>query len=435
MVFNQFIIIYISLLNNIISLKLNVNKKFVNSHRLLKYVSLINKSSYNNYSERTLINLPIQQSELGLYVVNINIGDPKQDFALILDSGSSIIWVYDDICNSCKSKNKFVSSKSKTIQKLKENINLNYISGNIKGNLCQDYLNFNNVNIPSFYFLLVYESNIEFEIDGILGVSKGSFNKKYSFLNQLKEKKIIKNNILLYDLFNKSFYIGEIPEIYLEQKSISCKNKDYKSNFWKCDINHIKIDNIPIIIESEIIFDSGTNGMIFPIKYKEIFQNIIKNNPIFKKGKCELEYFSKEKFYQIICNNTLEYKNKNNSVNFLEIYLDKGDNNSVRLQLSDLLDEDEKTFYLFFLERKKEILLGSQFFEKYPVLFNLDDNRVVIFGTGNDLYKYRKNFNYKIGTIQIILIVVIFILLLLIFARIQCINRRTSSYNQIELLV
>jgi hypothetical protein len=65
---------------------------------------------------------------------------------------------------------------------------LNYLSGNAKGNLCQDNLYINqNINIPSFQFLLVYESNIIFEIDGIIGLSKGSFNKKYSFLNQLKE--------------------------------------------------------------------------------------------------------------------------------------------------------------------------------------------------------------------------------------------------------
>ena len=65
------------------------------------------------------------------------------------------------------------------------------------------------------------ESNLDFELDGIIGLSKGSFDKKYSFLYQLKDKKLIKNSLLLYDLFNKSFYIDEIPQFYLQPNYFS----------------------------------------------------------------------------------------------------------------------------------------------------------------------------------------------------------------------
>ena len=261
----------------------------------------------------------------------------------------------------------------------KENINMNFISGNIKGNICKDDLYFNkNTKISSFNFLLVYESNIDIEIDGILGLSKGSFNKKNSFLNQLKNKNIIKHILILYDLHNRSFYIDEIPQMYLDQKSISCKDNEINSHLWKCDLNYVVIDNIPIMIENEIIFDSGTNGIIFPIKYEETFQNICKNNLILQKGECKLEYIYEDKAYQIICNKTLEYNDINNTEVILEFFLDKGQNNSFSMKLSDLISEDFKSFYLFIFERKKEILLGSPFFEKYPVLFNFDDNVINI---------------------------------------------------------
>ena len=259
-------------------MKLNVNKNYVTENQLLIFNNLYNKSQSNHTSLRTLINLPLQKEKIGLYSINIKLGNPKQEFSLILDSGSSYIWTYDNSCDSCKSNNKYIPDESKTFHRSKETIKMNYISGKIKGNICQDTLDISqNINISSFYFLLVYESNIDFELDGIIGLSKGSINKKYSFLNQLKEKKIIKHNILLYDLFNKSFYIDEIPQIYLEQKSISCKDINDKSNLWKCNLNNIKIDNIPITMETEIVFDSGTNGIIFPMKYKEFFENIIKN--------------------------------------------------------------------------------------------------------------------------------------------------------------
>jgi len=435
MVFNKFIIIYISLFNIIISLKLNVNKKIFNTTQLLKYNSLNDEYPSNSHLIRSLINLPIQQSELGLYLVNITIGEPNQEFSLILDSGSSYIWVNDNKCGTCKTKNKFISSKSNTFIRSKENININFISGNIKGNLCRDYFYFNqNIN-TSFYFLLVYESNIDFEIDGIIGLSKGSSNKKYSFLYQLKDKNIMKHNILLYDLYNKSFYIDEIPQIYLEQKSVSCENKEDKTNFWKCDINSIKVDDILIMMESEIIFDSGTNGIVFPIKYKEYFENVIKNNQILQKGGCNLKYFDNERIYQIICDHSIEYIDFENTENFLEFYFDKGKNNFVFVKLSDLYNENDKSFYLYIFERKSEILLGSPFFEKYPVLFNMDDNIINIFGVGNDLYKYKINYDYKIENIQIIMIIVIFILITLILVRAQFIYRKRKNYNKIEFFV
>ena len=439
MVYNKFFIIYISLFNIIISLKLNVNKNHINKNQLLKIHSLNNKFLSNKSSIRSLIYLPIEKYEISLYAIKIKIGEQKQEFSLILDSGSSYIWAYDNDCTSCKSKNKFNSTNSKTLIRSEKTIKLNYISGNIKGNLCQDTIYYEqslNKSIKSFYFLLVDESNLDFELDGIIGLSKGSFDKKYSFLYQLKDKKLIKNSLLLYDLFNKSFYIDEIPQFYLQQKSISCELKNDNSNFWKCDINFIKIDNIPISMETEIIFDSGTNGIIFPLKYKNILENIIKNNKILKENKCELQGYENDNIYELICNQTLKYDDVNSTDNFLEIYLDKGQNNSIEIKLTDLLGEDNKAFYLFIIKRKSEILLGSPFFEKYPVLFDLDENIVNIFGTGNNLYKYRNYKEEKVKKIKIIIIIVISVLIILILVRIRCIYRtKNSNYNQVEFLV
>ena len=436
MVFYKIFIIYICLFNVIYALKLNINKNNVNTSQLLKIHSLNNNLDSRQYSLRALINLPLQKSETTLYSINLNIGEPKQNFSLILDSGSSYVWVYNKICNTCKSLNKFIPENSKTFIQTKEYINLNYLSGNAKGNLCKDNLYINQkINILSFQFLLVYESNIIFKIDGIIGLSKGSFNKKYSFLNQLKERNIIKNKIILYDLFNKSFYIDEIPQFYLEQKTVSCKNKDDNSNFWKCDINSIKVNNISIIMETEIIFDSGSNGVIFPKKYKDYLKNIIKNNKFFEENKCEFQYFEDEQIYELICNETLKYNDTNTNEYFFEFYFDKEQKNSFGIKLKDLLCEDGKSFYLFILDRKKEIILGSPFFEKYPVLFNLDDNIINIFGGGNDFYKYNKNSSYQIGNLKLILIIIICLLLILILARIQCIYRRRKSYNKLEFLM
>ena len=154
----------------------------------------------------------------------------------------------------------------------------------------------------------------------------------------------------------------------MEQKSISCKDIDDNSKFWKCEMDFIEIDNVPIMMENDVVFDSGTNGIAFPLKYKEYFNNIIKNNKVLNNYECELKYFVEEKVYQIICNKSLEYNEVNSTGIFLKFYFDKSQKNSVDIKLIDLLNEDNKSFYLYIIERKNQILLGHPFFVKYPIL-------------------------------------------------------------------
>ena len=189
------------------------------------------------------------------------------------------------------------------------------------------------------------------------------------------------------------------------------------------------------MMETEIIFDSGTNGIIFPMKYKEYLKNIIKNNKNLEENKCEFKYFEDEQLYELICNETFKYNDINKRENFFEFYFDKKSKNSFGIKLNNLLCEDDKSFYLFILDRKKEIILGSPFFEKHSVLFNLDDNIINIFCTGNNIYDYNKTSIYEFGKLKIIFIIIVCILLIFILARIQCINRRRQSYNKLEILV
>ena len=72
---------------------------------------------------------------------------------------------------------------------------------------------------------------------------------------------------------------------------------------------------------------------------------LVKNNKILKENKCELQGYENDNIYEIICNQTLKYDDVNITDNFLEIYLDKGQNNSIEIKLTDLLGEDNKAFH------------------------------------------------------------------------------------------
>ena len=434
-----------SLLNISFSLKLNVNKNkntyYNKKNSSLKIRNLKNDINFTNYSS---VDLSLFKYENGLYSIDIYIGEPKQKFSLVIDSGSSILWVYDKKCTSCKSKNKFITSNSKTYISNNEIIYLNYVTGRLTGKLCQDNMYFkDNFNMPLFYFLLIFDSNLDFEIDGIIGLSKGTHDrKKYSFLNQLNEKKIIKENYYIYDLFNKLFYIAEIPSYLNKEKKVTCFDNDEFSTFWKCEINSIKINNISIFTENKIIFDSGTNGIVFPIKYLNIFKNIIENNFFLTKNKCYFEN-DDDDIYYLYCNETIDFENNNITDIFIEFYLESklnnknnSNNDSFGINLSDLLNEDEKSFSLYVFDRKDEILLGAPFFEKYPIMFNKDNNIVTIFGKGNNLYKYHKSKNNKNKIIKFLIITIIiisFILIIMILRQLYFSKRRINN-KQIDAL-
>ena len=303
-------------------------------------------------------------------------------------------------------------------------------------------MNFNNkFNMPLFYFVLIYESNLDFEMDGIIGLSKGiSYKKRYSFMNQIYEKKLIKENYVIYDLFNKYFYISEMPSYLEKEKKIACYDNDEFSNFWKCDLLSMEIDNVPVYLNSKIIFDSGTNGIVFPIKYLEIFKNIISNNNYLSKNKCKLVNVDNDNIYKIECGKAINTKKINSTYNFIQFFFDNNtlndnnnnNNNSVGFKLIDLLEEGDQAFSLYIFDRKDEILLGAPFFEKYPIMFNKDDNLVTIFGEGNNIYKKNSPYINKINIFFIIIVTCFIFLLILIIVREKIFSKFRINYSQIE---
>ena len=433
------------------SLRLTTHKNHNNNLLRKIFRSLLseNNSTINNHGE-----IPVFSSKEGLYTITLNIGNPSQPFSLLLDTGSPYLWINDENCLGCKSQNKFVSSESNTFNQSSDIIKINYLSGEITGNICTDLIEFNSTNskIQNFNFILVNETNIDYEFEGIFGLSKGAIdvqNLLYSTIYQLRENNFLKKNIFLFDIPRNNIYIGEIPSNINQDDSFSFKNlkeNKYDGHYWHCIFEKLQFNNNKQLISTNstkynyIFFDSGINGLIFPLNYTYIFENIISNNNLLKNSECFIKSENeKKKIYSLNCKNNIndlingenkEYKKINNDEKFINFYL--GKDKYISLKLNEIFNKDENCFKIYFTKTPNNaIILGIPFFEKYTILFDKDNNEIVIYDVIKKEKDKKNNYIIIISAIfgLIILILIIFLICKIIVKRKDQINNEKVEKN------
>ena len=97
------------------------------------------------------------------YLGIVSLGTPKQNFTIVLDTGSSNLWVIDIKCTSqaCKgypnsgfTKHQFDPKKSSTYKNNGQFFSIQYGSGSCYGNLASDTLNMGGLEITGQTFCL-----------------------------------------------------------------------------------------------------------------------------------------------------------------------------------------------------------------------------------------------------------------------------------------
>ncbi|KAK2494692.1 hypothetical protein MC885_002142 [Smutsia gigantea] len=111
------------------------------------------------------------------YFGEISIGTPPQNFLVLLDTGSSNLWVPSTYCQSqaCSNHNRFNPSQSSTFRNNGQTYTLSYGSGSLTVFLGYDAVTVQNIVIQNQEFgLSEYEPNYPFyyaDFDGILGMA------------------------------------------------------------------------------------------------------------------------------------------------------------------------------------------------------------------------------------------------------------------------
>lgn len=228
--------------------------------------------------------VPVNNFLNAQYFSEISIGTPPQTFKVVLDTGSSNLWVPSSECNSiaCYLHTKYDSSQSSTFQKNGTKFEIRYGSGSLSGFVSQDRLIMGDITVEKQDFAeATEEPGLAFafgRFDGILGLGYDSISVQrivppfYNMINQ---------NALDEPVF--AFYLADTNEKDAESEaSFGGVNKDHytgkmtklplrRKAYWEVDLDAISFGDATADIDNTgAILDTGTSLIALPSVLAEL---------------------------------------------------------------------------------------------------------------------------------------------------------------------
>ncbi|RHZ66908.1 pepsin-like aspartic protease [Aspergillus thermomutatus] len=236
---------------------------------------LLEENSLNDMSRHDVL---VDNFLNAQYFSEISLGTPPQKFKVVLDTGSSNLWVPGSDCNSiaCFLHSKYDSSASSTYKKNGSEFSIKYGSGELSGFVSQDTLSIGDLKVEKQDFAeATNEPGLAFafgRFDGILGLGYDtiSVNKIvppfYNMLNQgLLDEPVFAfylgdtnkegdNSEATFGGVDKDHYTGEMIKIPLRRKA-----------YWEVDFDAIALgDNVAELENTGVILDTGTSLIALP---------------------------------------------------------------------------------------------------------------------------------------------------------------------------
>lgn len=328
--------------------------------------------------------MPVFKNKISeLYTINFKIGSNKDKFNVIIDTGSTILWLPSYSCYKCTSNiKKFNEYLSNTYVNLSDPLVINYADGSFsKGYLSKELIELDSIS-TNLTFLLSYEINNEIEgVSGIMGLGldyKGQ--ESASIIKMLYENKQINKQ-----MFSQKFegdkgllYFGDYAEEIAGDKG-NLTNCTIKNNWyyymWVCKIDAFfsgfdySYNKVLPITNTYVLFDSGTNFLIVSDDFEKqlinyVFRDYIKNETCFKKGSY---YFCYTFFHDL---------------HFPPVYLIIN-KIAYRIDGRDLFFESNGQIQfkvIFNSEAKNLWILGQPFLQLFHVIYDMDNELVSFYG-------------------------------------------------------
>ncbi|KAL4882829.1 aspartic peptidase domain-containing protein [Aspergillus karnatakaensis] len=218
------------------------------------------------------------------YFSEIELGTPPQSFKVVLDTGSSNLWVPSSECGSiaCYLHQKFDSSSSSTYKKNGTEFAIRYGSGSLSGFVSQDTLKIGDLKVEKQDFAeATSEPGLAFafgRFDGILGLGFDSIsvNGIVPPFYQMIEQGLLDDPVFAFYLgdanqegdsseatfggIDKDHYEGELIKIPLRRKA-----------YWEVDLDAIALgDEVAELEDTGVILDTGTSLIALPSNLAEM---------------------------------------------------------------------------------------------------------------------------------------------------------------------
>ncbi|CAI6093475.1 unnamed protein product [Clonostachys chloroleuca] len=225
--------------------------------------------------------VPVTNFMNAQYFSEITIGTPPQTFKVVLDTGSSNLWVPSQSCNSiaCFLHSTYDSSSSSTYKKNGSDFEIHYGSGSLTGFISNDVFTIGDLQVKNQDFAeATEEPGLAFafgRFDGILGLGFDTISVNHIVppFYQLVNQKLIDEPVFAFYLsstdegseavfggVDKSHYEGEIEYIPLRRKA-----------YWEVDLDSIALgDEVAELDDTGVILDTGTSLNILPSSLAEM---------------------------------------------------------------------------------------------------------------------------------------------------------------------
>lgn len=219
--------------------------------------------------------VPVSNFLNAQYFSEITIGTPPQSFKVVLDTGSSNLWVPSKACGSiaCYLHSKYDSSDSSTYKKNDTKFEIHYGSGSVSGLISQDTVSIGDMTIKGQDFgEALEEPGLAFafgRFDGILGLGFDtiSVNKIVPPFYNMIEQDLVDEKVFAFYLtddksqseaifggIDESRYSGDLTYLPLRRKA-----------YWEVDFDAISFGDAKADLDNTgVILDTGTSLIALP---------------------------------------------------------------------------------------------------------------------------------------------------------------------------
>ncbi|OCK96395.1 aspartyl proteinase [Cenococcum geophilum 1.58] len=233
--------------------------------------------------------VPISNFLNAQYFSDISIGTPPQEFKVVLDTGSSNLWVPSSECNSiaCYLHSKYDHSSSSTYKKNGSSFEIRYGSGELSGFVSQDTFQIGDLKVKNQDFAeATSEPGLAFafgRFDGIMGLGYNTISVNgiippfYSMLDQgLLDEPVFSfylsdtndessESEAMFGGVNTDHYTGKLTKIPLRRKA-----------YWEVDLDAITFgDDTAEMDDTGVILDTGTSLIALPSTMAELLNKEI----------------------------------------------------------------------------------------------------------------------------------------------------------------